>query len=56
MKLSNLRQEVMQTIEKSMDELLNTYLRPVEENWQPAELLPDTSEPGFFEKVTEMHA
>ncbi|RLD66226.1 MAG: acyl-ACP desaturase [Bacteroidetes bacterium] len=56
MKLSNLRQEVMQTIEKSMDELLNKYLRPVEENWQPAELLPDTSEPGFFEKVKEMQA
>ena len=56
MSLSNIRQEVMQTIEKSMDELLNKYLRPVEDNWQPAELLPDSSEPGFFEEVKEIQA
>ena len=41
MKLYNIRLEVMQTIEKSMDELLKKYLKPIEENWQPSDLLPE---------------
>ena len=54
MKFSNIRLEVMQTIEKSMDELLVKYLKPIEENWQPSDLLPDSKEPGFFEEIQEM--
>jgi len=54
MKLSNIRLEVMQTIEKSMDELLIRYMKPIEDNWQPADLLPDSKEPGFFEKIEEI--
>jgi acyl-[acyl-carrier-protein] desaturase len=54
MKLSNIRLEVMQTIEKSMDELLIRYMKPIEENWQPADLLPDSKEPAFFEKIEEI--
>jgi hypothetical protein len=34
MKLSNSRLEVMQTIEKSMDEFLIKYLKPIEEKWK----------------------
>ncbi len=56
MKLSNIRLEVMQTIEKSMDELLTEYLKPIEENWQPSDLLPDSKEPGFFEEIEEIQA
>ena len=55
-KLSNLRLEVMQTIEQSMDELLGKYLKPIEENWQPSDLLPDSKEPGFFEEIEEIQA
>jgi len=56
MKLSNIRLEVMQTIEKSMDDLLIKYLKPIEENWQPSDLLPDSKEPGFFEEIEEIQA
>jgi len=56
MKLSNVRKEVMQTLEESMDELLNEYLRPIEENWQPAELLPDSNKAGFIDELKEMQA
>lgn len=56
MKLSNIRLEVMQTIEQSMDELLSKYLRPIEENWQPSDLLPDSREPDFFEEIEEIQA
>ncbi len=56
MKLSNIRLEVMETIEQSMDELLCKYLRPIEENWQPSDLLPDSREPGFLEEIEEIQA
>ena len=42
MSISHIRQEVMQTIGKSMDELLLKYLKPIEKNWQPSDLLPDS--------------
>ncbi|MGB3773758.1 MAG: acyl-ACP desaturase [Leeuwenhoekiella sp.] len=54
MKLSNIRIEVMQTLEKSMDELLSKYLKPIEENWQPSDLLPDSTDPNFMEEVKEI--
>ncbi|MEH0157870.1 acyl-ACP desaturase [Limibacter armeniacum] len=50
----NIRLEVMQTIEQSMDDLFTQYLKPVEENWQPADLLPDSRDPKFFEQVLEL--
>ncbi len=54
MSIHNIRLEVMQTIEQSMPELLNQYLKPIEENWQPAELLPDANSPEFFEEIREI--
>ena len=54
MKLHNTRLEVMQTIGKSMDDLLDKYLKPIEENWQPADLLPDARNPEFAAEVKEI--
>ncbi len=54
MKLLNIRLEVMQTIEKSMGGLLDKYLKPIEKNWQPSELLPESNSPEFFEEITEI--
>ena len=54
MTINNTRLEVMETIEKSMDELLTKYLKPIEENWQPSDLLPDSKDSQFFEEVVEM--
>ena len=56
MKLSNIRIEVMQTIEKSLDELLIKYLKPIEENWQPSDLLPDSRDPSFSDEIEELQA
>lgn len=56
MKLPNVRLEVMQTIEKSMGDLLTQYLKPIETNWQPSDLLPDSRDPDFFEQVEEIQA
>ena len=54
MKLFNIRLEVMQTIEQSMDDLLEKYLKPIEKNWQPSDLLPDSMSPEFLEEITEI--
>ena len=56
MNSSNVRLEVMQTIEKTMDEILTKYLKPIETNWQPADLLPDARDENFFEEVREIQA
>lgn len=37
-----------------MGEMIDKYLKPVEENWQPADLLPDPSDPNFFDAVREI--
>ena len=46
----------MQTIELSMPALLDKYLLDIEENWQPADFLPDSANPDFYEEVQELQA
>ncbi len=50
----NVRKEVMHTIQEFMDEYIVKFLVPIEENWQPSDLLPDSQSPDFFEKVREL--
>jgi acyl-[acyl-carrier-protein] desaturase len=54
MNLSKVRIEVMQTIGKSMDDLMQKYLKPIEENWQPSDFLPDARNPEFIEEIKEI--
>ena len=54
MNLNNIRKEVMQTLEKSMDELLGKYLKPIEEIWQPSDILPDSNSPDFIEEIRDI--
>ena len=56
MSIRNIRLEVMKTIEKSMGDLMKTYLKPIEENWQPSDLLPDSREEKFTEDIKELQA
>lgn len=51
MELSAHRREVMLHIAKNLDELLATYLKPVEEMWQPSDLLPDSSSEAFYDEI-----
>jgi acyl-[acyl-carrier-protein] desaturase len=44
----------MATIGKSMDDLLDKYLKPIESNWQPADLLPDARNPEFVNEIDEI--
>ncbi len=53
-KLERTRIEVMQVLEKSMDEFLSKFLKPIEENWQPSDYLPDTTSDKFAEELREI--
>ncbi|SNT04257.1 acyl-[acyl-carrier-protein] desaturase [Ekhidna lutea] len=54
MNLNNVRREVMKTLEKSMDELMEKYLKPIETIWQPSDILPDSSSPDFIEEIRDI--
>ncbi len=54
MKISNIRLEVMQTIEQSMDGILEKFLKPIDTNWQPADFLPDSRDDDFFDQIREI--
>lgn len=48
------RLEVMHYLESFVDEVIDKYLKAVETNWQPADLLPDSRHDNFFEKVKDL--
>jgi acyl-[acyl-carrier protein] desaturase len=52
--ISDIRNEVMKTLEKSMGEFLSTFLKPIEENWQPSDALPDSSSSDFHADIKEI--
>lgn len=54
MRLAQSRLEVMTSLEDFVQEVMEKYLKPVDTNWQPADLLPDSREDGFFQKVKEL--
>ena len=48
------RKEVMTFVEPYMLKNMFEYLKPVEELWQPSDLLPDSSKEDFFDQVREL--
>ena len=42
------RLEVMNYLESYVDEIIDKLLKPIDTNWQPADLLPDSRNPDFF--------
>jgi len=54
MSTKNVRLEVMQLLEKDIDSFVESYLIPVENIWQPSDLLPDSQNENFFEEVKEL--
>lgn len=56
MALKNIRLEVMQTVEKQIDQYVEEYLIPVEEIWQPSDLLPDLQNENYVEEIEQLRA
>ncbi|HEY9186091.1 MAG TPA: acyl-ACP desaturase [Salegentibacter sp.] len=54
MALSNVRLEVMQTIEKEVDGFIDQYLIPVEDIWQPTDLLPNLQKENYAEDIDQI--
>ncbi|MFC4722974.1 acyl-ACP desaturase [Geojedonia litorea] len=54
MSLKNVRLEVMQFLEKDVDSLIEKYLIPVENIWQPTDFLPNSESNSFFDEVEEI--
>lgn len=48
------RREVMRHIEHYMLEKMDEYLKPIDQIWQPADLLPDSSRDTFFDEIKEL--
>jgi len=54
MTLSGSRLDVMRFVGEKIDALVGDYLKPVDTNWQPADLLPDATQETFFEEIKEL--
>lgn len=50
------RTEVMDHLDKGMDAAMLQFLKPIEDIWQPADLLPQTEQDTFFEQVRALQA
>lgn len=48
------RKEVMKFMALDMEKILSEYLKPIDTNWQPSDLLPDASSENFFQEVKEL--
>ncbi|MFT6742696.1 MAG: acyl-[acyl-carrier-protein] desaturase [Paraglaciecola sp.] len=54
MAIDNIRLEVMQFLEKDVDNYVDQFLIPAEKIWQPADFLPNSESDTFFEEVKEL--
>ena len=52
--ISHTRLEVMQFLAQKMDSIVGTYLKKIDENWQPSDLLPDSTTDTFLTDVKEL--
>lgn len=48
------RTEVMHFLAQEMDSIINQYLKRIDDNWQPSDLLPDSSNENFTEQIKEL--
>jgi acyl-[acyl-carrier-protein] desaturase len=52
--ISHTRLEVMEFLAQKMDIIVDTYLKKIDENWQPSDLLPDSGSDTFISDVKEL--
>jgi acyl-[acyl-carrier-protein] desaturase len=48
------RREVMKHIEKYMLEKMHEFLKPIDQIWQPSDLLPDSTRDTFFSEIKDL--
>jgi acyl-[acyl-carrier-protein] desaturase len=52
--MTNKRLEVMQFLEKSVDNFIEQFLIPAEKIWQPTDMLPNSEEETFLDEVKDL--
>ncbi len=52
--LKHTRLEVMRFLEQKMDTIIDTFLKKIDDNWQPADLLPNSSSNTFLADIKEL--
>lgn len=56
MNLGHTRMEVMHFLAQKMDTIIDTFLKKIDTNWQPSDLLPDSSSENFLSEVKELQS
>ena len=46
--------EVMHHLAKNMEDIIETYLTKIDDNWQPTDFLPESSSESFLSDVKEL--
>ncbi len=54
MTMTGSRLEVMRFVGEQIDTTLADFLKPIETNWQPADLLPDSTQESFLDDVRQL--
>ena len=54
MSQSTSRLEVMNELGKNMEVFMKEYLNPIDSNWQPSDMLPNSTKENFFEEVKNL--
>ncbi|MEP6847084.1 MAG: acyl-ACP desaturase [Panacibacter sp.] len=48
------RLEVLKHLEKDIQNAVTIYLKPIDDIWQPSDLLPDSSNENFYDEIKEL--
>ena len=56
MSLKNTRIEVMHFVAQKIESIIEEFLKSPETNWQPSDLLPDSSNENFITQIKELQA
>jgi acyl-[acyl-carrier-protein] desaturase len=54
MNLNQTRLEVMHYLAQTMDQIVEAFLKKIDENWQPADFLPESNSENFMSDVREL--
>ncbi len=53
-KLHPSRLEVMNFLGQKIDDIIEQYLKKIDENWQPTDFLPESNRPEFTKEILEI--
>ncbi|MEI8074804.1 MAG: acyl-ACP desaturase [Bacteroidota bacterium] len=55
-KLNPSRLEVMHFLGQKIDDIIEEFLKKIDENWQPSDFLPESNKPEFTKEILEIQA